>query len=318
VSANGAVRVAVVQRPPVLLDRATTLGIAIEHLQAAAAGGAELVVFPEAFIPGYPAWIWKLRPGDDHELASLIHSRLMANSVDLAANDLQALKEAAAQLAVVVVIGVQERDGMFSRATLYNTVVTIGADGIIRNRHRKLMPTNPELMVWGLGDASGLRVTETSAGRLGALICWENYMPLARYALYADGIEIYLAPTWDSGERWVATLRYISTEGECWVVGAGCSLQGADVPDGFPGRERLFPDPDEWVNPGDSVIFAPGGELVAGPLHQEHGFLIADIEPARVAAAHRYLDVAGHYSRNDIFRLTVNRKPSQPITYQPE
>ncbi len=125
----------------------------------------------------------------------------------------------------MVVCGLHEREGAFSRATLYNTVVTIGADGEIRNRHRKLMPTNPERMVWGQGDASGLRVTDTEVGRVRSLICWENYMPLARYALYADGVEIYVAPTWDEGETWIATMRHISAEGRCWVVGAAAPCE---------------------------------------------------------------------------------------------
>jgi nitrilase len=310
--------VAVVQHPPVLLDGAATLATAVDQLHAAADAGAGLVVFPEAFVPGYPVWIWRLQPQADYDLTSAIHRQLLANSVDLAADGLRPLREAASERGVVVVCGVHEREGAFSRATLYNTVVTIGSDGAIANRHRKLMPTNPERMVWGQGDASGLRVTPTAVGRLGSLICWENYMPLARYALYADGVEIYVAPTWDEGDTWIATMRHIAAEGRCWVVGAGCALRAADVPAGFPGREQLFPEPDEWLNPGDSVIVAPGGEIVAGPLHKEHGLLVADIEPGRVAAAHRTLDVAGHYSRNDIFRLSIDRRASNPVTYEPD
>ena len=312
------VTVAVVQHPPILLDGTATLAAAVGYLHAAADSGARLVVFPETYIPGYPVWIWRLRPEADYSLTSEIHHQLLANSIDLAADGLRPLREAAADRGVVVVCGVHERDGAFSRATLYNTVVTIGDDGEIRNRHRKLMPTNPERMVWGQGDASGLRVIDTAAGRLGSLICWENYMPLARYALYADGIEVYVAPTWDEGESWIATMRHIAAEGRCWVIGAGCSLRASDVPSGFPGREQLFPDPDEWLNPGDSVIVAPGGAIVAGPLHEEHGLLVGDIQPGRVAAAHRTLDVAGHYSRNDIFQLTIDRTASSPISYTPE
>ena len=309
-------RVAVVQRPPVLLDRQATLAAAVEHLHAAVDAGARLVVFPEAYVPGYPVWIWRLRPEADYELTSAIHRELLANSIDLVADGLRSLREAAAKRRVVVVCGVHEREGEFSRATLYNTLVTIAADGAIVNRHRKLVPTNPERMVWGQGDASGLRVTDTTVGRLGSLICWENYMPLARYALYADGVEIYVAATWDEGETWLATMRHIAAEGRCWVIGAGCSLRASDIPAGFPGRELLFPDSDEWLNPGDSIVVAPGGTVVAGPLHEEHGLLFADIDPARVAAAHRTLDVAGHYSRNDIFRLTINRTANEPITYR--
>ena len=316
VSDRDSVRIAVIQRPPVVLDGPATLAVAIDQLHGAADAGARLVVFPETYLPGYPVWIWRLRPGPDYDLTSEIHSKLVENSVDLESDELRPLREAAAERGVIVICGLHEREGRFSRATLYNTVVTIGSDGEIQNRHRKLMPTNPERMVWGHGDASGLLVTETEAGRLGSLICWENYMPLARYALYAQGVEIYLAPTWDSGDTWLATMRHIAAEGRCWVVSAGCSMRAADIPADFPGRERLFPEADEWLNPGDSVVVAPGGKVVAGPLHKEHGQLLADIDPARVAAEHRTLDVAGHYGRTDVFHLSVNRKMADPIFFE--
>jgi nitrilase len=307
--------VAVVQRPPVLLDRDATLKKAVEHLHEAADAGARLVVFPETYVPGYPVWIWKLRPGSDYDLSDAIHRELLDNSVDLVADDLRALREAAAQRELVVVCGVHERDGEHSRATLYNTLVTIGADGTILNRHRKLVPTNPERMVWGYGDARGLRVVDTPIGRLGGLICWENYMPLARYALYAEGVEIYVASTWDEGDTWIASMRHIAAEGRCWVIGAGCSMHASDVPAGFPQREHVFQRPDQWLNGGDSVVVAPGGEIVAGPLHEEHGLLFAEIDPHRSAGEHRTLDVAGHYSRNDIFRLTIDRSPQAPLRF---
>jgi len=310
------VRVAVVQRPPVLLEREATLTAAVAQLHAAADAGANLVVFPETYVPGYPVWIWRLRPEADFELTSEIHRALMANSVDLIADGLQPMRDAAAERKLVVVCGLHEREGAFSRSTLYNTVVTIGSDGTILNRHRKLVPTNPERMVWGQGDGSGLRVTDTAVGRLGALICWENYMPLARYTLYADGVEVYVASTWDEGDRWIATMRHIATEGACWVIGSGCSLHASDVPVAFPGRAQLFPDPDEWLNPGDSVVIAPGGRIVAGPLHEQHGLLLADIDPGGVAAARRTLDVAGHYGRADIFSLAVDRSARDPVTYR--
>ena len=175
------------------------------------------------------------------------------------------------------------------------------------------MPTNPERMVWGFGDASGLKVVETSCGKIGGLICWENYMPLARYSLYAQGVEIYIAPTWDNGDTWVSSMRHIAKEGACWVLGSGSAIRASDIPDNFPGKATLYPDPDEWVNVGDSVVVAPGGELVAGPMHKEQGILYADIDVNKSSAAHRKLDVAGHYARPDIFKLHVNTSPQSPF-----
>ena len=141
-------------------------------------------------------------------------------------------------------------------------------------------------------------------------------MPLARYALYAEGVEVYVASTWDEGDTWIATMRHIAAEGRCWVLGSGCALRASDVPMSFPGREQLFPDPDEWINSGDSVVVAPGGSIVAGPLHEEVGLLLADIEPARAPAARRTLDVTGHYSRPDVFQLSVDRGVRDPVTYR--
>jgi nitrilase len=308
--------VAVVQRPPVLLDREATIKGAIEHLHEAADAGARLVVFPETYVPGYPVWAWKLEPGADYDLSTDIHRELLENSVDLVADELRPLRDAARERGLVVVCGVHERDGAYGRATIYNTLVTIGTDGTILNVHRKLVPTNPERMVWGYGDARGLRVVDTPIGRLGSLICWENYMPLARYALYAQGVEVYVASTWDEGDTWVASMRHIAAEGRCWVIGSGCSMHTSDVPEGFPQRDHVFQHPDAWLNGGDSVVVAPGGEIVAGPLHEEHGLLLAEIDPQRTAGEHRTLDVAGHYSRNDIFRLTIDRTPQDPVRFE--
>jgi nitrilase len=308
-------RVAVVQHPPVALNRPKTLARGVELLEEAAAGGAKLVSFPETWVPGYPEWVWRLKPGDDYGLSGDIHKRLLENSVDLKAGQLKPIQAAARRLKVTVSIGIHERDGEFSRGTLYNSVVLIGPDGEILNRHRKLMPTNPERMVWGAGDATGLRVTDTPSGRVGSLICWENYMPLARFAIFAQGCEIYIAPTWDEGGTWLSTMRHIALEGRCWVLGNGSSMRGKDIPTDFPDRKRLFPDLESWFNPGDSVIVDPGGTVVAGPLHEKHGILYADCDPARAAAAKRTLDVAGHYGRPDIFRLEVNREVRAPIDF---
>lgn len=310
-------RVAIVQRSPVFLNRVETLSVAVSSVHEAAAAGAQLVVFPEAFVPGYPAWIWRLRPGGDRQLAEQLHALLLAESVRLDGDDLRPLSEAARQNEVTIVCGVDERDAEFSRSTIYNSVVVIGPDGRLLNRHRKVMPTNPERMVWGFGDATGLRVIETPCGRIGTLICWENYMPLARCALYAQGVDIYVAPTYDTGERWIATMQHIAREGGCWVLGSGCAFQARHIPETVPGKAGLYANADEWVNAGDSVVVAPGGKIMAGPLHEELGLLYADIDLAQVGAARRTLDTVGHYSRPDIFQLHVNTRPLKPVEFSP-
>ena len=308
-------RVAVIQKPPVLLDRQRSLQAAVASVAEAATGGAKLVVFPEAFIPGYPVWIWRLRPGGDSALSTKFYALLLDQAVSLQRGDLAPLCEAAREHSVTIVCGIHERDDEFSRSTLYNCVVVIGADGVLQNRHRKLMPTNPERMVWGLGDASGLKVVDTPCGRVGTLLCWESYMPLARYALYAQGVEIYVAPTYDSGEGWIGTMQHIAREGCCWVIGAGFVLRAADLPEAFPDKARLFPDAEEWINPGDSLVVAPRGKIEAGPLSKQTGILYAEVDPALCGVARRTLDVAGHYARPDLFELHVNRRPRDPITF---
>ena len=308
-------KIAIIQRPPVLLDRSATIARAVQSVAEAAAAGASLIVLPESFIPGYPSWIWRLAAGKDGALMGQLHTRLLANAVDIANGDLNELCEAASAHAVTIVCGINECEGRNGGGTLYNSVVVIGTDGEVLNRHRKLMPTNPERMVHGFGDASGLRTVDTPVGRIGALICWENYMPLARYSLYAQGVEIYVAPTYDTGEGWISTMRHIALEGRCWVLGSGSVLRGSDIPDDFPARAQLFPDLEEWINDGDSVVVSPQGRVVAGPLHKEAGILYADIDVSLVAPARRTLDVTGHYARPDIFELQVRRTPTTAVRY---
>ncbi|MEJ2189683.1 MAG: carbon-nitrogen hydrolase family protein [Acidobacteriota bacterium] len=308
-------KLAIVQHPPILLDRDQTIDKAVGLVAEAAGEGAELVVFPETFIPGYPIWMWRLRPGSDMGVTNELYGRLFANAVDLARDDLAPLRAAAGEHSVTVVCGINERDSSLSRGTLYNTVVVIGSDGAILNSHRKLMPTNPERMVHGFGDGSGLRVVDTSVGRIGALVCWENFMPLARYALYAQGVEIYIAPTYDAGDGWIGTLQHIAREGRCWVAGSGFAMRVADIPEDFPARVELYPDADAWVNPGDSVVVSPGGKIAAGPLREQTGILYADVDLTSVVTARRSLDVAGHYARPDVFELRVRTEPHKLVTF---
>jgi nitrilase len=286
------IKIAISQKPPVLLDLAGTLDRAIEIIDEAAAQDARLIVFPEAYLPGYPTWIWRLRPGSDMALGNALHAQLRCNAVDLGAGGLDRICKAAVRHQMTIVMGLHEVDTVFSGSTLFNTVVVIGPDGTILNRHRKMMPTNPERMVWGQGDASGLRVVDTPIGRIGCLICWENYMPLARFALYAQNIDILVAPTWDCGDAWTASMNHIAREGGCWVISTATAMTGADIPADFPDRDRLYND-DEWVNPGDAIVVKPFGGLVAGPPHKEKALLYAVIDPDLARAARKSLDVAG-------------------------
>jgi nitrilase len=307
-------KIAISQKPPALLDLEETYVRAIEIVAEAAREGAKLVVFPEAFLPGYPTWIWRLRPGGDGQLAGRIHSELRRNAIDVAAGGLDRLCDAAGRHGVVIVMGLHEIDSSFSGSTLFNTVAVIGPDGKILNIHRKLMPTNPERMVWGFGDAKGLRVVDTPVGRIGCLICWENYMPLARFALYSQNIDMHIAPTWDHGEPWLSSMRHIAKEGGCWVLSTATAMKGADIPGSFPERGTLFKD-DEWINPGDAVVISPSGSVAAGPLHEDQSILYAIIDPEAARNARRSLDVAGHYGRPDLFRLEIDRRRQEPAHF---
>lgn len=307
------VKVAIIQEAPCVLDKSGSIAKAVEQIQKVADEGAGLVVFPEAYISGYPAWIWRLRPGGDWGINEELHSRLLDNVIDLSSDDLKPIQEIAAKTSTVVVCGVNERDSKNSCSTLYNSVVTIGSCGELINHHRKLMPTNPERMVWGAGDGNGLNVVDTEIGKLGALICWENFMPLARYALYAQGVEIYIAPTYDSGEASIGTMQHIAREGRCWVLCCGVALERSDLPSDFPKLDELYPQDENWINPGDSLIVAPGGEIVAGPLTRQKGYLLLDIDVDKAVKSKRALDVAGHYARPDVFKLSVNKERQSPI-----
>ena len=312
-AADQGCKVAVVQVPSVVLDRAATLDRAVAKVEEAASAGARLVAFSEAFVPGYPDWIWRLRPRADFARTAEIWSRFLQETVDLEADDLAPLRAAASRHGVTVAVGINERDGSFSRATVYNSFVVVGPTGDVLVRHRKLVATNAERMVWGAGDGVGLEAVDTPAGRVGGLICWENLMPLARFALYASGVQLYVAPTWAGGDLWDASMRHIATEGRCWVLSCNSVMRASDIPDDLPGKADLYPDPDEWINPGGSTIVSPSGEVVAGPLTGAEGILYADADPGLADIAHRTFDVAGHYGRPDVFRLTVDRSPRRPI-----
>ena len=297
--------VAAVQISPVFLDRDATIDRACDAIADAASRGVRCAVFPEAFVPGYPLWIWSLAAGQTQELRAL-YAELLDQAVTIPSAAVTRLCEAARAAHMFVVIGVNERNAEASGTSLYNSMLFIGDEGELLGVHRKLIPTAGERLVHAQGQGASLRAYDTAIGRLGGLICWENYMPLARQALYDDGVHIYAAPTWDRGEPWISTLRHIAKEGRVYVIGCGSAMRPADLPDRLRFKADVHVSATGWVNPGDSVIVDPDGKIVAGPLHEEQGLLLGEIDPQRITGPRWQLDVAGHYSRPDLFSLVLH------------
>jgi nitrilase len=294
--------VAAVQISPVFLDREATIGRACDAIAEAAARGARLVVFPEAFVPGYPLWVWSIAAGRTQELRAL-YAELLDQSVTVPSPDVDRLCEAARSAGTYVAIGVNERNTEASGTSLFNSLLFIGANGTILGVHRKLVPTAGERLVHAQGDGSTLTSYDTPIGRLAGLICWENYMPLARQALYEGGVHIYVAPTWDRGEPWLSTLRHIAKEGRVYVIGCCSAMRVDDLPDRLSFKSAVSASADGWINPGDSVIVDPDGKVLAGPLHERQDILLAEVDPQRIVGPRWQLDVAGHYARLDVLAL---------------
>jgi nitrilase len=255
--------------------------------------------------------VWRIPPGQHQELAD-IYAELLEQSVEIPGPVTEELSQAARRADVYVAMGLNERNANASNASLYNTLLYIGSEGHLLGKHQKLVPTAPERMVWAQGDGSTLEVYDTSLGKLSGLICWENYMPLARYSLYAWGVQIYLAPTYDNGEPWLSTLRHIAKEGRAYVIGCSMAMRKEDIPDRFDFKAKYYSEVEEWINKGDSAIVSPDGKFVAGPLNAEEGILYAELDPRQMRGSKWNLDVAGHYARPDVFRLTVS-KEDRPI-----
>ncbi len=311
------VRVAAVQASCVLMDKQATLDKVAELTAKAAALGAQLVVFPEVFVPGTPIWI-DTRPiwdGDDDWF------RLLAeNALVVPGPETERLSGLALDHGLWLVIGVEERER--GGGTIYNTLLYFSPDGVLAERHRKLVPTGAERTVWGMGDGSTLRVVDTQFGRIGGLICWENYMPLARFCMYAQGVDLWLAPTLALGDGWIATMRHIARENRMFVIGVNPVLHVDQIPAGFPHRDRLVPhqyreDNGDWLEDGNTVIVSPSGEILAGPVRQREDTLIADLDLGVVLSARRLLDPVGHYHRPDIFRLYVDTSPRPAVVEGP-
>ena len=305
-------KVAAVQAAPVLMDRDATVAKAVDLIATAAGNGADLIVFPEVFVPGTPIWYDSNRIWDDDEDW---YALLVDQAVVVPGEATDAIADAALDAGVTVVIGVNEREA--HSATIYNALLYFGSDGAVLTKHRKLIPTGAERTVWGMGDGSMLDVVQTPVGRVGGLICWENYMPLARFAMYAQGVDIWVAPTLATGDGWIATMRHIAREARCFVVGVNPCTHIDQIPADFPMRDRIWDAERDgkWVEEGNSVIVDPHGDILAGPAREQETILYADIDLAKVHAARRYFDPAGHYNRPDVFRLTVDTTPRQAVTF---
>jgi nitrilase len=306
-------KVAVVQAAPVLFEREASVAQACQLVAEAAAQGAKLILFPEAFIPAYPRGLsFGMVVGSRSPAGRNTWLRYWENAVDVPGPATQALGQAARQAGVYLAIGVIERDTSFSRGTLYCSLLYFSPDGDLLGKHRKLKPTGAERLIWGEGDGSTLKVLDTPLGRVGGLICWENYMPLARMALYGQGVELYLAPTADARDTWQATLCHIACEGRCFVLGCNQFVRKDMYPADLEGIEELENQPDTLCR-GGSAIVSPLGDYLAGPLFDAEGILVAELNLDDAARGKLDLDVVGHYARPDVFQLSVNRKPALPL-----
>jgi nitrilase len=310
---NTKIKAAVVQAAPVVFDRDATIERVRTFTADAASQGAKLVVFPEAFVSAYPKGLdFGARVGGRTPEGRRMYRRYHESSVDVPGPAVDAIGTVARDNQVYLVIGVIERDG----GTLYCTVLFFDPEGALMGKHRKLMPTAMERLVWGMGDGSTMPVFDTPIGKIGAVICWENYMPLLRTAMYAKGIQLYCAPTVDDRETWSRSMQHIAFEGRCFVLSAVQYLRRGDCPEDYPAIQG--DDPSTVLIRGGSVIVNPQGVVLAGPNYDGETILIAELDLNEIAEGKYDLDVVGHYARPDVFRLNVNESPTPAVSVRTE
>jgi nitrilase len=307
-SSAKSLRAAVVQAGSIPFDTDACIDKAIRLTAEAAAGGAKLVVFPEAFVPGYPKGMnYGLVVGARDPVGREEFRMYLEAAIDVPGPHTQRLGEAAAAHRVYLVIGVIERE----LGTCYCTVLFFGPDGALLGKHRKLMPTAMERMIWGFGDGSTLTVVDSPYGRIGSVICWENYMPMLRMAMYAKNVQLYCAPTADDRETWLPSMRHVALEGRCFVLTACQFLRRRDFPESV--RVSLGDSPDAVLMRGGSAIVSPLGKVLAGPYFEGETILAADLDLDEIGRGKFDFDAAGHYSRPDVFQLIVNEKPMAAV-----
>ncbi|MCA1793916.1 MAG: carbon-nitrogen hydrolase family protein [Desulfobacteraceae bacterium] len=308
------VKAAVIQACPVLFDRDKTVEKACNLIYQARK--ADIILLPEAFIPAYPRGLgFGMRVGSRDEKGRDLWQLYFDNSLAVPGPQVTILAKAARAAQAYVCIGVIEQGGASAPGTLFCTILYFGPDGTLLGKHRKLKPTGSERLIWGEGDGSTLPVFQTDIGRIGGLICWENYMPLARMAMYGQGVEFYMAPTADSRDSWQATMRHIALEGRCYVLGCNQYVEKADYPKDLICREELEAQPDIMCR-GGSVIISPMGDVLAGPLLDREDILYADLDRDDITRAKLDFDVTGHYARPDIFTLNVNTAPQASVQFK--
>jgi nitrilase len=306
-------KVAVVQASSAVFDRDKTIEKLARLAGEAAQQGARLVLFPEAFVSGYPRGLdFGATVGSRTDGGREDFRRYWESSVDIPGPAVDQLSRTAGTNRIYLVVGVIERDG----GTLYCSVLFFAPDGTLLGKHRKVMPTGSERLVWGFGDGSTLPVFPTELGRLGAVICWENYLPLLRASMYSKGIEIYCAPTADARDSWLSTVRHIAVEGRCFVLSCNQFSRRRDFPAGY--QTAFGDDPDTIICRGGSCIVDPFGDFLAGPNLDGEAILVAEINPAQIVRGKYDLDVVGHYARPDIFQLSVDERSKKPVTFSGE
>ena len=307
------VRVAVAQAASVFTDKGACIEKTVRIIGEAGAAGADLVVLPEVMIPGYPrGFTYGAYVGNRSIAGRRDYARYWKASMTLEDAETRPLREAAQAAGAYVVLGISERSAEGKGGTLYNSLLYIGPNGDILGVHRKLMPTGSERLIWGWGDGSTLTAVETPFGKVGGLVCWENYMPLARMAMYAKGVGIYVAPTADQRDSWQATLKHIACEGRCFVLGCNQYFTRSMYPQDLALYDELADLPEELCR-GGSAIVDPFGEYVCPPLYGMEGVLYADLDLGKMQQGHLDFDAVGHYNRPDIFKFSVDERPKQAM-----
>lgn len=303
-----AATVAVVQAGSVLFDAGACVDKAVGLIGQAADMGAHVILFPEAFLTGYPKGLnYGLVVGARDEIGREEFRVYLDSAIDVPGAETQRLAEAAGATGTYVIMGAIERE----RGTLYCTVLFFGPDGRLLGKHRKLMPTAMERMIWGFGDGSTLTVVESPYGRIGSVICWENYMPMLRMAMYSKNVALYCAPTADDRDTWLPSMQHIALEGRCFVLTASQFLRKRDIPETV--RVSLGETPEAVLMRGGSAIISPLGKVLAGPHFGSETILTATLDLNDIGRGKFDFDVAGHYSRPDVFQLTVNESPASPV-----